>query len=291
MLEEIKSKSLTPVALGLGGWSGTRGELLETLNNQQLPMLVRDIYKSTASGAYDEALFREGLSYRKNKKAVGADFGEILSPIILTRDNTNAVISFPSSASQKLYDFNIDGISYSAKLGKGATTSINQEELIASIRKQKPNKYRDAFLAIAKMSIKSGRIGAHRILDIPGYKFRSEVDVQDSLKNLSLSGYKSRFPEYAKRAAECRSNLPELYSDPKIRQNFIYWPLGKMLDEAFQGEGNRLVTKAAKQIPGHYAHLDIKNMKVKIVSFSEKEYELVHHQGLKVSARNRGAFK
>lgn len=290
----LGQKSLTPTALGLDGFSGSRDELLDKIPWSKLSPRTSQIFKEAISGNFIYNEHRDFLKINKNKnrKALFADGGEILVPLLLTADKPTAIISFPDTSNAKIYDAFIDGEGFAVKLDKGATTSMNQEPIKHFLNENKDNnKYAAALHKLATMSTKEGRISAHRHLGLPGYKFKSKDDLSAKLRNTSWAEFQKRFPVYYRESKKAsKAFTRENYNNPKIRDNFVYWAMGKLIDQAFQGEGNNWVTKAAQQIPGNYAHFNPKTMKVSVVPFNERRYSLVHHQGLKVSCRNKAPF-
>ena len=288
----IKSKSLTPTALGLDGFCGTRSELISKIPWDKLSPQTSQIFKEIVENEFDYDKHKDFIKIHKNHKAIFADGGEIIVPLLLTADNPSAVISFPDTSNSKIYDVFIDGEGYAVKLNKGATTSMNQEPILNFLNENKDNNpYVGAILKMATMSTKDGRIAAYNYLGLPGYKFENSKDLKNSLSETSWSEFKKKYSVYAKESEKAlKAFTKENYNNPKIRDNFVYWAMGRLIDQAFQGEGNSWVTKAAQQIPGNYAHFNPRTMQVSVVPFSERKYRLVHHQGLKVSCRNKAPF-
>tara|TARA_R110000824_G_scaffold70719_12_gene181315 strand:- start:1330 stop:2214 length:885 start_codon:yes stop_codon:yes gene_type:complete len=291
-VEKLKSKSLTPGELGLGGWSGTRKELIKAIPYDRMPSIAAKIFKSIIDTGSYLPEHKSFINLGTNNKALFADGGEILLPIIITKKRPHSIISFPSAGNEKIYDFYIDGEGYSAKLNQGATTSSNQKIINDYIDASSPSPYRSAIRAMNSRKTNEGRIEAHKILNLPGYKFKNASDLKRTLSNLTFDQFMKKFPVFVKYAKRCKKAFTKQnYNNLEIRPNFIYWPLAKMLDEAFVGAGNRLMTEAIRQIPGQYAHLNVKDMTANIIPFVARKYKLCHHQGLKVTLRNRAPFK
>jgi hypothetical protein len=288
----IKSKSLTPTALGLDGFCGTRSELINKIPWGKLSPQTSQIFKEVIESNFDYNKHKDFIKIYKNHKAIFADGGEIIVPLILTVDNPTAVIAFPDTSNSKIYDVFIDGQGYAVKLNKGATTSMNQEPILNFLNENKDsNQFIGAILKMATMSTKEGRIAAFNYLGLPGHKFANSKDLKNALSLTSWREFKQKYPVYAKASKKAlKAFTEENYNNPKIRENFVYWAMGRLIDQAFQGEGNGWVTKAAQQIPGNYAHFNPKTMEVFVAPFSERKYRLVHHQGLKVSCRNKAPF-
>lgn len=289
---KIAGKSLTPTALGLDGFSGTRAELIERIPWNKLSPRTGQIIKEIVQDQFKYSDHEDFIKIDKNHKALFADGGEIIVPLLLTSDRPDAVISFPITSNSKIYDVFINDEGYAVKLKKGATTSMNQEPILHFLNENKNNNvFVGAIEKLATMSTKDGRIAVCKHLGLSGYKFKDSKHLKTILSKTSWSNFKKRFPTYAHQSKKAAKGFTaENYNNPKIRDNFIYWAMGRMIDQAFEGQGNDWITKAAQQIPGNYAHFNPKTMTVTVVSFSQRKYRLVHHQGLKVSCRNKAPF-
>lgn len=126
----LNRKDLTPVKLGLAGDYEGKQELIDSTKNaltQKIkhPTLLKgliDLVDIAAAGGKGKLSPDELATLKPYLVMISQDFGEILAPIVLAKDDDK--INFPSG-NEKLIDVTVGKTRYSVKAASGSGTSMN----------------------------------------------------------------------------------------------------------------------------------------------------------------------
>jgi hypothetical protein len=322
---EIRNKSLTPDALGMGGKTINKS-LFERVAiegigkskdvNENIKAFLYSLLDASKGNGQIKAKQIESIS-DSDLNVIAKDFGEISGALwyMSNENKSTKAIEFPSASNARLVDYYaVEGnkkIAISAKANEGAPPSIEAiAEILLTKKYGSPAKdgARKAIISIAQSSVIEGIVKASMDLKTKGYQwmktkvFRRDwkaADVEAMLaKYKSPKQFLAEFaPFYAligRTASE--KTTDEIFKQKAKRNGLILSPMGYSLVDEMNGNKVFLevLTDAAQQIKVSQLYIKIskatKRVDYHIKEFDSSKFEFKYNSNAKSPSLKKISF-